>query len=73
VVNFYNPERRAPINTVPGLIGVILTMTLVMFTGMALVRERERGNMEMLIATPVSPWELTIGKVLPFVGIGWCR
>ena len=70
VVNFYNPERRAPLNTVPGLIGVILTMTLVMFTGMALVRERERGNLEMLIATPVSPWELTLGKVLPFVAIG---
>jgi ABC-2 type transport system permease protein len=70
VVNFYNPERSAPLNTVPGLIGVILTMTLVMFTGVALVRERERGNMEMLIATPVSPWELTVGKVLPFVGIG---
>ena len=70
IVNFYNPERRAPVNTVPGLVGVILTMTMVMFTAMALVRERERGNMEMLIATPVSPWELTIGKVLPFVGIG---
>jgi ABC-2 type transport system permease protein len=70
VVNFYNPARRAPVNTVPGLIGVILTMTLVMFTGMALVRERERGNLEMLIATPVSPWELTLGKILPFVGIG---
>ena len=70
VVNFYNPERRAPVNTVPGLIGVILTMTLVMFTGMALVRERERGNLEMLIATPVSRWELTLGKILPFVGIG---
>lgn len=70
IVNFYNPERRAPINTVPGLIGVILTMTMVLFTAIALVRERERGNLEMLIATPVSPWELTIGKVLPFVGIG---
>jgi ABC-2 type transport system permease protein len=70
VVNFYNPERRAPVNTVPGLVGVILTMTMVMFTAMALVRERERGNLEMLIATPVSPWELTIGKVLPFVVIG---
>ena len=70
VVNFYNPQRRAPLNTVPGLVGVILTMTLVMFTAIALVRERERGNMEMLIATPVSPWELTVGKVLPFVGIG---
>lgn len=70
VVNFYNPERRAPVNTVPGLVGVILTMTMVMFTAIALVRERERGNLEMLIATPVSPWELTIGKVLPFVAIG---
>jgi ABC-2 type transport system permease protein len=70
VVNFYNPERRAPVNTVPGLIGVILTMTMVLFTAIALVRERERGNLEMLIATPVSPWELTLGKVLPFVAIG---
>ncbi|MBO9662309.1 ABC transporter permease [Dokdonella sp.] len=70
IVNFYNPERRAPINTVPGLIGVILAMTMVIFTAMAIVRERERGNMEMLIATPLSPFELTIGKVLPYVGIG---
>ena len=70
IVNFYNPGRRAPINTVPGLIGVILTMTMVLFTAMALVRERERGNLEFLIATPVSPAELTVGKVLPFVGIG---
>ena len=70
LVNFYNPERLAPLNTVPGLIGVILTMTMVLFTAIALVRERERGNMEMLITTPVSPWELTIGKVLPFVAIG---
>lgn len=70
VVNVYNPERLAPLNTVPGLIGVILTMTMVLFTAIALVRERERGNMEMLITTPVSPWELTLGKVLPFVGIG---
>lgn len=70
IVNFYNPERRAQINTVPGLIGVILTMTMTIFTGMAIVRERERGNMEMLIATPLSPTELTIGKVLPYIGIG---
>jgi ABC-2 type transport system permease protein len=49
---------------------VILTMTMVLFTAMALVRERERGNLEFLIATPVSPTELTVGKVLPFVGIG---
>lgn len=70
IVNFYNPERRAQINTVPGLIGVILTMTMTIFTGMAIVRERERGNMEMLIATPLSSLELTIGKVLPYIGIG---
>ena len=70
VVNFYNPERRASVNTVPGLVGVILTMTMVLFTAIALVRARERGNLEMLIATPVSPWELTIGKIVPFVGIG---
>ncbi|MDR3418553.1 MAG: ABC transporter permease [Nevskia sp.] len=70
IVNFYNPERRAPVNTVPGLVGVILTMTMVLFTAMALVREQERGNLEMLIATPLSPLELTVGKVLPYVAIG---
>ncbi len=70
IVNFYNPQRRAQVNTVPGLIGVILTMTMTIFTGMAIVRERERGNMEMLIASPLSPAELTIGKVLPYIGIG---
>jgi ABC-2 type transport system permease protein len=70
IVNFYNPERRAPFNSVPGLIGVILTMTMVMFTAIAIVRERERGNLEMLIATPLSPLELTLGKVLPYIAIG---
>jgi ABC-2 type transport system permease protein len=70
VVNFYNPERRAAVNTVPGLGGMILTMTMVLFSSFARVRVRERGNLEMLIATPVSPWELTVGKILPFVGIG---
>ena len=67
---FYNPERRSAINIVPGLIGVILTMTMVLFTGVAIVRERERGNMEMLIATPVSRSELMVGKVLPYAAIG---
>jgi ABC-2 type transport system permease protein len=70
VVSFYNPERRSEINIVPGLIGVILTMTMVLFTAVAVVRERERGNMELLIATPLSRAELMIGKVLPYVGIG---
>jgi len=70
VVAFFNPERRSAVNIVPGLIGVILTMTMVLFTGVAIVRERERGNMELLIATPITKSELMIGKVLPYVGIG---
>lgn len=70
VLNRYNPERRSAINTVPGLVGVILTMTMTLFTAVAIVRERERGNIEMLIATPVSSLELILGKVLPFVLIG---
>ena len=70
VVAFYNPERRSAINIVPGLIGVILTMTMVLFTGVAIVRERERGNMEMLISTPLSRTELMVGKVLPYAVIG---
>lgn len=70
VVSFYNPERRTAVNIVPGLIGVILTMTMVLFTAVAIVRERERGNLELLIATPVTRSELMIGKVLPYAGIG---
>ena len=70
VVSFYNPQRRSAVNIVPGLIGIILTMTMVMFTSVAIVRERERGNMELLIATPLSRSELMIGKVLPYAAIG---
>jgi len=70
VVSFYNPQRRSAVNIVPGLIGVILTMTMVLFTGVAIVRERERGNMELLIATPVSSTELMVGKVAPYIAIG---
>jgi ABC-2 type transport system permease protein len=70
VVSFYNPERRSAVNVVPGLIGVILTMTMVLFTAAAIVRERERGNLELLITTPVTRLELMIGKVLPYVFIG---
>lgn len=66
----YNPERRSAFNIVPGLIGVILTLTMVLFTAVALVRERERGNLELLITTPISRLELMTGKVLPYVGIG---
>ncbi|MGD8346016.1 MAG: ABC transporter permease [Lysobacterales bacterium] len=67
---YYNPERRSAVNTVPGLIGVILTMTMTMFTAVAIVRERERGNLELLITTPVRSWELMLAKILPYVFIG---
>ncbi len=67
---FYNPERRTPVNIVPGLMGVILMMTMMLFTAVAIVRERERGNLELLINTPVSSAELMIGKVAPYIVIG---
>ena len=67
---YYNPERRTAINIVPGLMGVILTMTMMLFTSVAIVRERERGNLELLINTPVSTLELMVGKLAPYVVIG---
>ncbi len=67
---FYNPERRSPVNTVPGLIGIILTMTMTLFTAVAIVRERERGNLELLITTPVRSLELMLAKILPYVIFG---
>lgn len=67
---YFNPERRSPINIIPGLLGVILTMTMILFTSVAIVRERERGNLELLINTPVSSSELMIGKVIPYIVIG---
>ena len=66
----YNPEKRTAVQIVPALIGVILTMTMVLFTSGAIVRERERGNLELLIATPLSSLELMVGKLLPYVAIG---
>jgi ABC-2 type transport system permease protein len=68
--NYYNPERRSAVQIVPALIGVILTMTMVLFTAVAIVRERERGNLELLITTPVTTLELMTGKLLPYVAIG---
>ncbi|WP_305986265.1 ABC transporter permease [Roseibium sp. MMSF_3544] len=70
VALFYNPEQRTAVNIVPGLVGIILTMTMIMFTSAAIVRESERGNMEMLINTPVKPIELMIGKIIPYIFIG---
>jgi ABC-2 type transport system permease protein len=70
---FYNPERRSVVFIVPGLTGVILTLTMVLFTAIAIVRERERGNLELLITTPVSSVELMLGKILPYILIGYVQ
>lgn len=67
---YFNPERRTAVNIVPGLIGVILTLTMMLFTAVSIVRERERGNLELLINTPVSTAQLMVGKVVPYIAIG---
>lgn len=69
----YNPEGLTRYNIVPGLMGVILTMTMVMMTALAMTRERERGTMENLLATPVSPLEVMIGKIVPYILIGYIQ
>lgn len=66
----YNPEGKARLNIVPGLLAVILTMTMVMMTALAVTRERERGTMENLLAMPVRPLEVMIGKITPYIAIG---
>lgn len=69
----YNPEAITQYNIVPGLLGVVLTMTLVMVTCMAITRERERGTMESLLATPVQPLEVIIGKIIPYIIVGYIQ
>ncbi|OGB25491.1 MAG: mannose-1-phosphate guanyltransferase [Burkholderiales bacterium RIFCSPLOWO2_02_FULL_57_36] len=69
----YNPEGLSRYNIVPGLIGVILTMTMVMMTGLAMTRERERGTMENLLATPARPIEVMVGKIAPYILIGYVQ
>jgi ABC-2 type transport system permease protein len=66
----YNPENVTQYNIVPGLMGVILTMTMVMMTGLAITRERERGTMENLLATPATALEVMTGKIIPYILIG---
>ena len=66
----YNPENITAYNIVPGLLGVILSMTLVMMTSLGMARERERGTMESLLATPARPLEVMIGKLAPYVLVG---
>ena len=69
----YNPEGITQYNIVPGLMGVILTMTMIMQTGLAMTRERERGTMENLLATPVRPFEVMAGKIVPYILVGYIQ
>ncbi len=69
----YNPENITQYNIVPGLMGVVLTMTMVVITALAITRERERGTMENLLATPVRPFEVMAGKILPYIAVGYVQ
>jgi ABC-2 type transport system permease protein len=69
----YNPESNTQYNIVPGLMGVILTMTMIMITGLAITRERERGTMENLLSMPTRPSEVLIGKIAPYILIGYVQ
>jgi len=69
----YNPEGITQYNIVPGLIGVVLTMTMVLMTSLSMTRERERGTMENLLATPVRPIEVMAGKIVPFIIVGYVQ
>ncbi|OGV54676.1 MAG: mannose-1-phosphate guanyltransferase [Lentisphaerae bacterium GWF2_44_16] len=69
----FNPEIRTQVNVVPGLLGVILTMTMVFITSLAVTREKERGTMETLLATPVKPLEVMTGKIIPYMIVGYIQ
>jgi ABC-2 type transport system permease protein len=69
----YNPEVVTQYNIVPGLMGVILTMTMIMITGLAITRERERGTMENLLSMPTRPSEVLIGKIVPYIIVGYVQ
>ena len=69
----YNPENITQYNIVPGLMGVMLTMTMIMITGLAITRERERGTMENLLSTPVHPGEVITGKIVPYIAVGYVQ
>lgn len=73
IQNRYNPEGITQYNIVPGLLGVVLTMTMMMFTALAVTRELERGTMESLLAMPIKPVEIMIGKIAPFVVVGFVQ
>ncbi len=69
----YNPENITQYNIVPGLMGVMLTMTMIIITALAITRERERGTMENLLSTPVRPGEVMIGKIVPYITVGYIQ
>jgi ABC-2 type transport system permease protein len=69
----YNPEAITQYNIVPGLMGVVLTMTMVMITGLAITRERERGTMENLLSMPTRPFEVMVGKIIPYILVGYIQ
>lgn len=69
----YNPDANTQFNIVPGLMGVILTMTMVIITGLAITRERERGTMENLLSMPTRPLEVMLGKIIPYIAVGYVQ
>jgi ABC-2 type transport system permease protein len=69
----YNPAGSTQLNIVPGLLGTILTMTMLVFTGLSLTREAERGTMESLLAMPIAPLEIMLGKIIPYVLVGFLQ
>ncbi len=71
--NRYNPEGLTQLNIVPGLLGIVLTMTMMMYTALAVTREIERGTMENLLSMPIKPVEIMIGKIAPFVLVGFVQ
>ena len=69
----YNPAAETALNIVPGLVGTILTMTMLIFTALSVTREIERGTMEALLAMPITPVEIMLGKIIPYVFVGFIQ
>src|SRR4029077_7806505 len=69
----YNPEQITALNIVPGLIGLILIISTLVMTSLAITRERETGTMENLLAMPVRPVEVMLGKIIPYVGLSYVQ
>ncbi len=70
---WYNPDFVSPYYMVPGVLGVVLTMTMILLTSVAIVRERERGTLEQLVVTPMRSWEFLLGKIIPYIAVGYVQ